>query len=73
MLISTELVTSLLKFLSEYQVVSYTALEPWQRLTVRIERNFIKNNTEGEYVDIPPHSWMTGREQGGGGDDRPAS
>ena len=27
------------------------------------------NNTEGEYVDIPPHSWMTGREQGGEGDD----
>ena len=28
------------------------------------------NNTEGEYVDIPPHSWMTGGEQGGGGDDQ---
>jgi hypothetical protein len=28
------------------------------------------NNTEGEYMDIPPHSWMTGREQGGGGDDQ---
>jgi hypothetical protein len=69
MLISTELVTSLLKFLSEYQVVSYTALEPWQRLTVRIERHFIMNNTEGEYVDIPLHYWMTGGEQGGGDDD----
>jgi hypothetical protein len=31
------------------------------------------NNTEGEYVDIPPHSWMTGGEQGGGGDDQPVA
>ena len=27
------------------------------------------NNTEGEYVDIPLHYWMTGGEQGGGDDD----
>ena len=26
------------------------------------------NNTEGEYVDIPSHSWMTVGGQGGGGD-----
>jgi hypothetical protein len=45
-------------------------LEPWRRLTVQIERHFIMNNTEGEYVDIPPHSWMTGGEQEGGGDNR---
>jgi hypothetical protein len=36
----------------------------------KFERHFIMNNTEGEYVDIPPHSWMTGGEQGGGGDDQ---
>jgi hypothetical protein len=28
------------------------------------------NNTEGEYVDFPPHSWMTDGEQRGGGNDR---
>jgi hypothetical protein len=28
------------------------------------------NNTEGKYVDIPLHSWMTGGEQKGGGYDR---
>ena len=26
------------------------------------------NNTKEEYVDVPQHSWMTGSEQGGGGD-----
>jgi hypothetical protein len=30
--------------------------------------HFIMNNTEGEYVDIFPHSWMTGGKQGEGGD-----
>jgi hypothetical protein len=28
------------------------------------------NNTEEEYVDIPPHSWTTGGEQRRGGYDR---
>ena len=31
------------------------------------------NNTEGEYLDIPPHSWMTGKEQEGGGYDQLSS
>jgi hypothetical protein len=31
------------------------------------------NNSDGEYIDFPPHSWMTGREQGGGGDEQLSS
>ena len=34
----------------------------------KFERHFIMNNTKEEYVDVPQHSWMTGSEQGGGGD-----